>query len=295
MRITNGIIRRDALTGLQKNLRRVSSAQQQISSGLRVQRASDDPVAAAGIMQTDNSLRALEQYRRNIGQATARAAAEEGALERLTDVLSRAQELAAGQAGDTASPETRLTVKAEVDQLLEFAVGLGNTRSGEDFLFGDPAAAAPFAMPATDPPVFSASPPRGSHQAEIAAGQVLKTNHNGSEAFLDTGALRSLYDLSKALGSGSGDEVRTALGAVETSHGRVQNLLGDVGARSNQMQVTLTNLDALDNNLRTMRSDLAEIDIEQGVTELVSRQTAFQAAMMATSRVMSLTLADYLR
>ncbi len=65
--------------------------------------------------------------------------------------------------------------------------------------------------------------------------------------------------------------------------------------RTNQMQVTLTNLDALDNNLLTMRSDLAEIDIEQGVTERVSRQAAFQAAMMAASRVMSLTLADYLR
>ena len=44
-----------------------------------------------------------------------------------------------------------------------------------------------------------------------------------------------------------------------------------------------------------LKSDVEEVDVEEAVTELVSRQTAYQAAMLATSRVMGLTLADYLR
>jgi flagellar hook-associated protein 3 FlgL len=75
----------------------------------------------------------------------------------------------------------------------------------------------------------------------------------------------------------------------------VQVLLGDVGARMQQLEVTTANIDALDGQMRALKSQIEEADIEQTVTELVSRQTAYQAAMLATSRVMGLNLADYLR
>ena len=298
MRITNHIIQRDALTSLQQGYRRVAEAQQQVSTGMRISRASDDPVAAAGAMQSGSALRALEQFHRNIGQAKTRVGAEEGVLNQLGDVLTRAKELAISQAGDTADASTRAAVRAEVDQLLEFVVGLGNTRLGEAYLFGgDQASAAPFQRPPPgDPaPVFAAAPPNGTHQTEVAAGQFLKANHNGSEVFLDTGALKALYDLSEALGSGTATDIGAALNQVSSAFGEVQNLLGDIGARSNQLEITSTNLDALEINLRTFKSDLEEVDIEAAVTELVSRQTAFQAAMLATSRVMGMTLTDYLR
>jgi flagellar hook-associated protein 3 FlgL len=295
MRITNNIIQRNALAGFQANLRQVEAAQRRVSSGLRIERASEDPVAATGVMQAGSSLRALDQYRRNIGMASTRAAAEEGVLDRVTEVLTRARELAISQGSDTASAQTRATTKAEVDQLLEFVIGLGNTRVGESYLFGGDQAAAPFSAPSADPPVFATTPPTGAHQVEISSGQYLKANHNGTEVFLDTGTLQALYDLSAALGAGDGAEVRDTLAGLENAFNGVQNLLGDIGARSNQLQVTTANLDALEINLRTFKSNLEEVDLERAVTELVGRQTAFQAAMLATSRVMGMTLTDYLR
>lgn len=295
MRITNNIIQRNALAGFQANLRQVEAAQRRVSSGLRIEKASEDPVAATGVMQAGSSLRALDQYRRNIGLASTRASAEEGVLDRVTEVLTRARELAISQGSDTASAATRATTKAEVDQLLEFVVGLGNTRVGESYLFGGDQAVAPFSAPSTDPPVFATTPPTGNHQVEISSGQYLKANHNGTEVFLDTGALQALYDLSAALGTGDGAAVRNSLVGLENASSGVQNLLGDIGARSNQLQVTTANLDALEITLRTFKSDLEEVDLERAVTELVGRQTAFQAAMLATSRVMGMTLTDYLR
>jgi flagellar hook-associated protein 3 FlgL len=47
--------------------------------------------------------------------------------------------------------------------------------------------------------------------------------------------------------------------------------------------------------LTTFRSDLQEVDLEAAMTQLVTRQTAYQSAMLATSKVLSLSLADYLR
>ena len=73
--------------------------------------------------------------------------------------------------------------------------------------------------------------------------------------------------------------------------------VADQAARTGgqQLDVATSNLDALDTSLRSFKSQLQDADIEKAVSELVGRQTAYQAAMLATSRVMSLNLADYLR
>ena len=126
-------------------------------------------------------------------------------------------------------------------------------------------------------------------------GTILTVNHNGTEIFLDTNVLGALHDLSAALGANDFTGIQNALGALDGAHDAIQNLIGDLGARSSRLEVTASNLAALDTQLRTFKSLVADVDMEKAVTELVSRQTAYEAAMLATSRVMGLTLADYLR
>jgi flagellar hook-associated protein 3 FlgL len=293
MRITNSIIQRNALANLQLNMQRMAEAQDTATTGKRIRVASDDPIGASQVMQADGSLRALDQYRRNIGHATARVDAEEGALDSLTQILERAKELGISQAGTNASAATRLTTKAEVDQLIASAVQTGNQQIEGEYLFGGvQSSTAPF-QSATPP--FSAVPPTGTRKTEISQAQFLSTNHNGTEVFLDTNVLSALNDLSTALGANNQTGIQTALGALDGAHDAVQNLIGDVGARSSQLEVTTSNLVALDAQLRTFKGALEDVDVEKAVTELVARQNTYQAAMLATSRVMSLNLADYLR
>jgi flagellar hook-associated protein 3 FlgL len=251
-------------------------------------------------MRTSGSLRALEQYRRNVDAAAARTAAEEGVLGQLDGVLTRAMELGVSQATGTASTQTRQVAKAEVDQLLRFAVQLGNTRFGDAYLFGGAQAAiAPFAVDETDPDVldFTTTSPTGELKVEISAGQLLSTTHDGTQVFgtASSGTLAALRDLSAALGADDQTAIGAALGTVRQAHDETQTLVGDVGARMNQLEVTGANLNALDITLSTFKSDLHEIDFEKAVTELVGRQTAFQAAMLATSKVMGMNLTDYVR
>ena len=89
MRITNGIIQRSALANLQLNMRRMYEQQENVSSGKRIRAVSDDPIGASQVMQADGSLRAIEQYKRNINSATSRVSAEENALDHLTQLLER--------------------------------------------------------------------------------------------------------------------------------------------------------------------------------------------------------------
>jgi flagellar hook-associated protein 3 FlgL len=292
MRITNGIIQRSALANLQLNMRKVFEAQEASTTGKRIRSVSDDPIGASQVMQSDGSLRALEQYQRNIASATARVNAEEAALDGLTQLLERAKELGISQAGSNAGVATRLTTKAEVDQLLSAAVQLGNRQHEGEYLFGGvQTGTTPFT---SNTPPFSAVPPTGTRRTEISQAQYLITNHNGTEVFLDTNVLGALNELSVALGANDLTGIQTAIGALDGAHDAIQSLIGDVGARSSQLEVTSGNLTALDTQLRTFKSVLEDADMEKAVTELVSRQNTYQAAMLATSRVMSLNLANYL-
>jgi len=293
MRITNNMVSRNSLAGLQRSLRQVAEAQHRTTTGLLVERASDDPSAASSIMASGSSIRAIDQYKRNINSARARLDREESILGSVTQMLERAKELGIGQGSSTADAQTRLTAKAEIDQLLQAAVQLGNTSHQGEFLFGgDQSNVAPFS--GTIPP-FSAAPPTGTRRAEISSSLSVRTNHNGAEAFLTTGVLAALDQLSVALGANDQTAVQNSLVSLDSAHASVQVLISESGAASQQLDVATANLDALDTSLRAFKSQLQDADIEKAVTELVGRQTAYQAAMLATSRVMSLNLADYLR
>jgi flagellar hook-associated protein 3 FlgL len=176
---------------------------------VRLRKLSQDPTAGAEVVRLGSSMRAIEQFRRNIRMGVAKVETEDRVLDSLTTSLGRAAELAISQASSTATAETRLSVKAEVDAIIDFAVGLGNTRFGDDYLFaGTRGGEAPF----RNPPVagdFRAlldgggNPvdPSGTIPVEVGDGRFVTPNHNGTDIFLDTNALAALRQLSEALGA----------------------------------------------------------------------------------------------
>jgi flagellar hook-associated protein 3 FlgL len=299
MRITNNIIRENALTNMRRGLQQMEAAQQQVGTGKKVLRASDDPGASATILRTRGSLRALEQYRSAIETANLRAGMEESALDELSELLDRAKELGVSQGTATADATTREHTRAEVEGLLRHAVLLANTEFDGNYLFGGSTSdVRPYDLDETGPSLdFTSSNPGGDHQVEISARQLVRTNHNGAEIFgtAASGPIAAVRDLARALQTNDVDAIYDALDSIDVAADSVQTLVADTGARLNHLQITSGNLDALEANLVTFKSDLEEVDMEKAITELVGRQSAFQAAMIATSRVMSLNLADYLR
>ena len=303
MRITNNLIQRSSISGLQNGLQMVDKAREDVSSGLRIRRMSDDPASASEVVRSSSSLRALDQYRRNIKMGQGRANAEEGVLNQVTNTLTRGIELALGQYSSTATPETRLVSKAEIDQLIDYTVSLGNTKFGEDYLFGGTRGnEQPLRNPSlvTDPftnlvdNVNQPVNPSGSIRLEINDGHYVNPNHNATEVFLNTGALQALRDLSTALGSNNTAGIDTAMHSLQTSNDNVQTLIGTQGSRSSEFIVTGNQLNAQEVSITTYRSDLRDIEIEKAMVELAGRTTGYQAAMSATSKVLGLSLANYL-
>ena len=88
---------------LQYSLQAMDRARADISSGVRIHTMSDDPTNASQLVRVGSSMRALNQFRRNLNQGIAQATAEEGALDQLTSALGRAIELGVTQSNATAN------------------------------------------------------------------------------------------------------------------------------------------------------------------------------------------------
>ena len=124
------------LTAIQRLQAALDQTQRQISSGRRILKPSDDPIAASRSLEIRESLSRLTQFDRNAGIAMNRLAQEEAALTSVNDVLQRVRELALQANNATQSNESRGQIAVEMRQLLDNLVQLANQKDGNGrFMF----------------------------------------------------------------------------------------------------------------------------------------------------------------
>jgi flagellar hook-associated protein 3 FlgL len=289
MRITNTLMQERLLRNLQGQGSQLLRASDQVATGLRNSKISDDPVAGAQILATDTALRAVEQYRRSVTSVQARQAAEETTLDQLGDLLSRAKELATGQGSSTANATTRAATAIEVQSLIDQAISLGNLRFGSDYLFGGlDVSAPPFQANGT-----YVGTPTG-RQAEVGDGVLVDTVHSGEQLLVSSGVLTSLTALRDALQANDAVAVRASGTALDQAFDATQLTLTEVGARTRNLELTTGSLTALETALTAKRAAAAEIPLEEAMLRLATIQTAMQAAYQATTRILQTSLTEYL-
>ena len=114
----------------------LNQTQEQISTGRRVNRPSDDPVAAARILRLDQDLKRIDTFERNTDLAENRLEQEENALSRSVDIIQRVRELTVQAGNGSLSANDRTSISAEIKERLGQLADVANTRdaSGE-FIF----------------------------------------------------------------------------------------------------------------------------------------------------------------
>ena len=288
MRVTNQQMYQQVLREVQRHLSDSARAQEQVATGRRFTRLSEDPVAGAQVLRSDQTLRAAAQYRRAVTAVRTRQDTAEAALDQITELLTRAKELATAQVGSNANGSSRAATAVEVDRLLEQTIALGNSRVGNEFIFGGTATGAPaFLANGT----YSGTPT--SRQAEISAGHLVEMAPTGQAVLIDTGVITALQALSQGLHSNDTTIITTSLGTLETAFDGVQSELAKVGARGRELEGTLSELDALTTITEMARSDAADIPLEEAATHLAAVQAALQAAIMTGTRLLESTLQNY--
>lgn len=287
MRITSRMILEDVLRGLQGRVESLRNANEEVATGRRIRRSSDEPIDASWIMSLDAHLRASERYQRSATNAKTRLSTEEAALRGVESLMRRAKALAIEMNAATDAP-TRATALEEVREIRAEVISLGNSRlMGEYILAGT----------RTDTPAFQADGTYvGDSQvryAEIDSGIRLETNHTGDEYL--SGALDSLGVLIQQLESGSFDAMAETLHGLDRAQEGIRIAEGETAARIQQVVDTEQRLADASADLLDRKQALRDADPAESLAKLSVAQTALEQAYAVVGRVLSVNITDYLR
>jgi len=163
----------DALLTAIGNLRSgLSNRSEQIASGKRVNRPSDDPAAAERISQFRNVLRTTERRLQTVNEGSGRLNLSESVLEQAGNAFQRASELAIRMRSDTNTAIERRNAALEVQQLILGLAGIANTQLNGRFIFaGNETQSEPF-VPGT---VTGSASTNNTGGATVAASIAIPT------------------------------------------------------------------------------------------------------------------------
>lgn len=183
MRVTNDTMRSAFLAALDDVRRRVVHTQEQVSTGLRVNSPSDDPVAAARIAQLDASLSRLDQYQANSVFARNQLGLEEAALTEAIGNLQRIRDLTLQANNASTSAADRQIIAGEIRQQRNALLALANTTDvdGRHLFGGYRETATPFVADASGTIVYNGD--QGQRTLQIADSRFVAINDSGSDVF----------------------------------------------------------------------------------------------------------------
>ena len=134
MRITNNMISNNYLSALNKSLERQSKIQEQLTDGKAIHRPSDDPIKTIRSLRFNTNLSMNEQFTQNVNDSISWMESTDGAMSNLSNIMIRVKELAVSADGN--KPADALNaIGAEIDQLINQAVTIGNTKIGDRYIF----------------------------------------------------------------------------------------------------------------------------------------------------------------
>ncbi len=308
MRITSAYAFENSVSNLQLRQQALSRSQEQLTSGKRVLKPSDDPAAAA------EAERALAAVNRNVAQQRALEASRnsmqlsETALGDAGELLQQARESVVAAGNGSYTDAQRLLVANALRSVRDELLAVANRSDGAGrYLFGGQGSDKPPLLDAPGGVVYTAT----SGQTLAASGEVSPLTIDGRAAWLQApdlvnpGALISVFD--------SLDQTITELktpgrtGAqisqtVSSSLARVDSMSTNLSAWRAHAGEALKRIDGIEQRLsqgkldaERQRSDAEDLDMTQAISDFQNRQSGYDAALKTYSIVQKMSLFDFLR
>lgn len=298
MRIASSTVSDNVVRQIQQLGAQQAKLQTRVSTGQRITNPSDDAAAVGRVINLESERRALTQFARNADRALEISQASFSGLQQLKALSDRATEIGTLAAGAT-SDDARDAYAAELDQLLEQAAQLGNTRFRNDYLFAGTAVDAPPFTLARDADgritgatyagnADQASIPL-SESAAVTPGTTGATNQSIGDFVNQLAALRD------ALRAGDGAAITATREQLIATEDVFVDALAEQGAVQMRIEVNQDLQKDRADNLEQLVSADTDDDLATTIVRLNQSQVAYQAALQSSANIMRLSLLDYLK
>lgn len=302
MRITNNMLINNMLANLNTNLTRMNKYQNQLATGKKITLPSDDPIVASRALKLRTDVAEIDQYLRNVDDATSWMEITESTLAQIGDVMQRLREITVQGSTGTTTPDDLDKIKKEAEQLKIQMTHLANTTYAGRYIFSGYK---------TDKPLMDESGTflidiANSEQImyEIGIGDDININVTGSDLFNSgtdaaagsTSSLIGVIDaLIAALGSGDHNAVGNMLSQIDAEMNNILRVRSGVGARMNRLELTANRLEEDYINFTKLMSKNEDVDIAEAIMYLQNEEYVYRASLSAGARVIQPSLIDFLR
>jgi flagellar hook-associated protein 3 FlgL len=283
----------NSLRNLSNSYKNMGKYQDQLATGKKITKPSDDPVVAMKGMFYRSNLSEVEQYKRNLSEAYLWMENSEAGVEQANEGLQRVRELVVQGANETLSAEDKLALAKEVEQIKKDIVGVANTQVAGRYIFnGTNTTKAPVIDNGTGAPQASIN--TNDYSIEVSRGVSLKSNINSENVFgqklFDT--LQSIQETLEGTGNGDFD---TLLKDLDSNLSSLSSERSELGARYNRLEMVEARIDQQEVIATRILSDNEDADIERVITDLTTQESVHRAALSVGARIMQPTLMDFLR
>ncbi|MFM8273947.1 MAG: hypothetical protein ACKODX_16670 [Gemmata sp.] len=309
IRVTGQTQTSNAISNMRQRAAELDMYQDQVSSGLRVKSASDDPQAFASLSQVKVASARLGTYTQTISDSTSVLNSSVSTLQDVNDALVRAKQIAieGADASANTNPSSVEALATEVDAIIDQVLRASNSQPDGQSIFGGTATATqPFQVATTDaqgrPATISYLGATERTRALTGPNQTVDTRFTGSEVFQQPGAdvFQTLISLRDTLRDTTLDAAsRSAafqqrLGELDTT----RNAIGDVVGEQSATLAALDALQSLTSDVKltadTRIGELSSTDYAEAVVKMQEQETALQAIYATTAKLLQPGLLDFI-
>lgn len=134
-RITTNYLNNSIISNINNNRDILLGMQEQFISGNKVNKPSDNPGAASGIMNTNTYLSKMETYLSNVKGAYEEASASDNVLDSIITKLQRAKDLATQGSQELNQSEQLQMLGAEIEEIMKSVAQLANTQYNSKYIY----------------------------------------------------------------------------------------------------------------------------------------------------------------
>ncbi|MGB7720716.1 MAG: flagellin [Bryobacteraceae bacterium] len=293
------------LTDLDQIQSAMNTVQRQLSSGLRVGQASDDPSAVPSILELQSEIAQNTQAQTNLNQVKTELLTGDASLQQAVTLVEQATTLAAQAASGTSTDTQNASLAAQIQGIQQQLVNLSNTTVGGRYIFsGDSDEQAAYALDSTQP--------NGVRQLSPATSTMVITDVNGNTLWKPMTA-QQIFDARNTDGSNAAGNVFAAVNSLLTAlqnndssaaTASVESLnaaddylnqqLGLIGIAEDRVENATT---AASQSVTTETADLGTLrdaDTAGDAIQLSQLNTQQQAALSARATMSQSNLFDFL-
>ena len=265
-----------------------------VSTGKRIHQLRDDPIGVAQVLSLNSNLSNLVQLKRNTATGKTWLDTGEAALRTVSDIITESKTIAIAMSSATANSDTRRASAEEIRGYILQIESLANTRVQGQYIFSGTK---------TDTQAFTLDSQQNPSMATYAGNNTAFAIKSGKDTTIEVGQdgdalfsnlFVSLIDLYNKLNNNDSSGIGNAISNLDSDFDTINNAVADIGAKGARLETQERIIVDLNLSYTENKAQIEDADIVDAITKLQATELAYQAALNSASKLMKLSLADFL-